>query len=356
MSTAKRRGRPPRRPAAAAAAAAAAEPSVVSETSAVEDTADNEVGETVGEQTFDLPSISATDIFLGQSYTFHSEIPSIVRDDPTASITLGVDEAGRGPVLGPMVYGIAYCLTDYEKSLSKKGFDDSKKLTAQVRSDLLQEICTAETELHANVGWAVRVMSARDISAGMLRPAGVGAYNLNAQAHDTTMNLIDEVLKKGVNVKEIFVDTVGPAATYQAKLQRRFPSTKVTVSKKADSLYPSVSVASICAKVTRDFALEEYFKLVSGSEPAPNTGSGYPSDPKTGIYLKGSMDSLFGWGPETRFSWSTAADMLKKDAEVVDWPDNDDEGNGDIGAFMSASAAGNDIKHWFGKPVAAAEL
>ncbi|KAK6363328.1 hypothetical protein TWF730_000764 [Orbilia blumenaviensis] len=253
-----------------------------------------------------------------------------------------------------MVYGIAYCLSDYEKSLSEKGFDDSKKLTAQIRSDLLQEICTPDTELYANVGWAVRVMSARDISAGMLRPAGVGAYNLNAQAHDTTMNLIDEVLKKGVNVKEIFVDTVGPAATYQAKLQKRFPTTKVTVSKKADSLYPSVSVASVCAKVTRDFALEEYFKLVSGDGEVPNTGSGYPSDPKTSVYLKGSMDGLFGWGTETRFSWSTAADLLKKEAETVDWPDNDDDGNGDIGAFMSAS--GNDIKHWFGKPVTAAEL
>lgn len=267
-----------------------------------------------------------------------------------------MDEAGRGPVLGPMVYGIAYCLSEYEESFKKKGFDDSKKLTAQVRCDLLQEICTSATELHANVGWAVRVMSARDISAGMLRPAGVGAYNLNAQAHDTTMNLIDEVLKKGVNVKEIFVDTVGPAATYQAKLQRRFPSTKVTVSKKADSLYPSVSVASVCAKVTRDFALEEYFKLASGSDEASNNGSGYPSDPKTVAYLKGSMDSLFGWGSEIRFSWSTAAGMLKKDAEVVDWPDNDDEGNGDIGAFMSASAAGSDVRYWFGKPATAAEL
>ncbi|KAF3085626.1 hypothetical protein TWF102_010091 [Orbilia oligospora] len=353
MSTAKRRGRPPRKP----AAAATTEPSVVSEPSAVEDNADNEVGgDTDAEETFDLPSISAIDIFQGQSYTFHSEIPSVVRDDPTALITLGVDEAGRGPVLGPMVYGIAYCVSDYEKSLSKKGFDDSKKLTAEVRSDLLQEICTSDTELHANVGWAVRVMSARDITSGMLRPAGVGTYNLNAQAHDATMNLIDEVLKKGVNVKEIFVDTVGPAATYQAKLQRRFPTTKVTVSKKADSLYPSVSVASICAKVTRDFALKEYFSLASGGGEVPNTGSGYPSDPKSIVYLKGSMDSLFGWGSETRFSWSTTAELLKKDAEVVDWPDNDDEGNGDIGAFMSTSSAGSDVRYWFGKPATAAEL
>ncbi|KAK6509557.1 hypothetical protein TWF481_004295 [Arthrobotrys musiformis] len=351
MST-KRRGRPPRK----SAATVSAEPSVVSEPSAVEDTAGNEVGETTEGQAFDLPSISAADIFQGQSYTFHSEIPSAVRDDPTASITLGVDEAGRGPVLGPMVYGIAYCLSDYEKSLSAKGFDDSKKLTAQVRSDLLQEICTPDTGLHANVGWAVRVMSARDISAGMLRPAGVGAYNLNAQAHDTTMNLIDEVLKKGVNVKEIFVDTVGPAQTYQAKLQRRFPTTKVTVSKKADSLYPSVSVASVCAKVTRDFALEEYFKLASSGKEAPNCGSGYPGDHKTVTYLKGSMDSLFGWGSEARFSWSTTEDMIKKDGEAVDWPDNDDEGNGDIGAFMSASATGNDVRYWFGKPATAAEL
>ncbi|KAJ6262138.1 hypothetical protein Dda_2943 [Drechslerella dactyloides] len=117
----------------------------------------------------------------------------------------------------------------------------------------------------------------------MLRPVGVGVYNLNAQAHDATIELIHEVMAKGVNIKEIYVDTVGPPATYQAKLARIFPSCKVTVSKKADALYPSVSAASIAAKVSRDFALEQYFKLAGLVPDAGegSVGSGYPSDPKT---------------------------------------------------------------------------
>ena len=47
---------------------------------------------------------------------------------------------------------------------------------------------------------------------------------------------------------EIYVDTVGPPEKYEAKLQDIFRSQKCTVAKKADSLYPCVSAASICAK------------------------------------------------------------------------------------------------------------
>ena len=54
--------------------------------------------------------------------------------------------------------------------------------------------------------------------------------------------------KKGVQVAEIYVDTVGPPEKYQAKLEDIFRSQKCTVAKKADSLYPCVSAASICAK------------------------------------------------------------------------------------------------------------
>lgn len=57
-------------------------------------------------------------------------------------------------------------------------------------------------------------MSARDISAGMLRPK-TSVYNLNSQAHDATFSMIEEVVQRGVNVAEVYVDTVGPPASYQ---------------------------------------------------------------------------------------------------------------------------------------------
>ncbi len=208
-------------------------------------------------------------------------------------------------------------------------------------------------------------MSARDISAGMLKP--VGTYNLNAQAMDATIELIKGVFAKGVNVKEIYIDTIGSPQTYQKKLERIFPTTMITVAKKADSLYPCVSAASVCAKVTRDTALEVSYQAYTSSsskdddEPAvvaDGWGSGYPSDARCSNWLKRNMDPLFGWGNECRFSWGTAKDLLeaKGGGAKVDWPVEDDEETMRLTNFFSTTSneedgAGGEIAIWFGRPV-----
>ncbi|ANZ73228.1 BA75_01503T0 [Komagataella pastoris] len=256
--------------------------------------------------TFIPPSVP--EISTHRTTTYVSEIPESVLENPGKPCCLGVDEAGRGPVVGPMVYGVSYCLEEYEPRLKDFGFADSKTLTEQKRSELLESLCNGDHELRKNVGWATTSISACDISSAMLKPHSIGNYNLNEQAHDVTMELIDKVLQKGVNLRHVFVDTVGPPASYQKKLQQRFPALLITVSKKADAIYPCVSSASVCAKVTRDVCL----RSSNGEENLLDCGSGYPSDPNTKKWLAQSIHPLFGWSRDVRFSWQTAKDCLEK--------------------------------------------
>ncbi|KAK3321229.1 ribonuclease H-like domain-containing protein [Cercophora scortea] len=285
---------------------------------------------------------------------------------PGPPCVLGVDEAGRGPVLGPMVYGIFYLPLPLSDPLLRTThhFDDSKVLTPTFRSALMSTLCTPATDLHTSCGWAISSLSARDIGAGMLRPAGAG-YNLNAQAMDATVDLIRGVYARGVNVTEIYVDTIGPPAAYQAKLERVFPMAKVTVAKKADSLYPSVSAASVCAKVTRDAALETLWRNRGGGggggdgEEAATMdwGSGYPSDARCSSWLKANMHPVFGWGPECRFSWGTAKDLLevgKAGPVKVDWPVDEDADTLRVTDFFvgrdEREKDSDELGTWFGTP------
>jgi ribonuclease H2 subunit A len=382
------------------------------------------------------PSIHREVLLSGDSYMHFSPVPPSLLPDPAVSTTspskasddatatkpvttlgppccLGVDEAGRGPVLGPMVYGVFYLPVAIADDLLKTThhFDDSKVLTPATRSALMAALCTAGSDLHDACGWAVSSLGARAIGAGMFAPAGA-AYNLNAQALDATIALIRGVLDRGVHVREVYVDTVGPPATHQARLQRAFPGLQITVAKKADSLYPCVSAASVAAKVTRDAALEVLFEArvaadearlgsaadeleEGGAEEAQEDhdevvdkkrkatgkdsgaaaskkkkagkkdddreemawGSGYPSDARCVGWLRRNMHPVFGWGPECRFSWGTVKDMLEGNGGVkVDWPLSDDEeGTSRLTDFFveggaDKDAAGDELGSWFGTP------
>ncbi|RPB00077.1 hypothetical protein L873DRAFT_1843280 [Choiromyces venosus 120613-1] len=310
-----------------------------------------------------LPSIDSAKILRGETYTYHSPIPKAIQEDPTGEVILGVDEAGRGPVLGPMVYAVAYCLKSDNPMLREHKFDGlpfllpplTTKLTHAFRTHLLQTLTTPSTTLHNNLGWSTISLSPRDISSGMLRSSTSSTYNLNAQAFDATTSLITAVLASGVNVKEIYVDTVGTASTYQTRLQKLFPSANVTVCKKADSIYPIVSAASVCAKVTRDAAIGVL--VPEGKE----IGSGYPGDDKTKGWLKRDMDLVFGWEVSmARFSWATARDMFEgggkngsaKGAGVeVVWPEEGEGAGQTLTGLWGAAAGGKGPAGWYGRSV-----
>ena len=328
--------------------------------------------ETSSNSAFLLPSIHPSPLLSGISYTHHSALPQSLLAGLTQPCVLGVDEAGRGPVIGPMVYGAFYLPLPLSTSLltESHGFNDSKLLTAAFRSSLVQSLCTPSTPLFESCGWAVRVMSARDISANQLRAGAT--YNLNQQAMDATIQLIQEVLARGVRVTEIYIDTIGDPASYQKRLERLFPNISITVAKKADSLYPCVSAASVCAKVTRDAALEVCWQEYAKGLPQPCSrqistdkggwGSGYPTDAKP--WLDRNMEPFFGWGNETRFSWGTAKDLLEvggKEAVKVDWREEEDEGFAwglmgmEKGAVEGEKVKG-ELAGWFGSAVGEGEI
>lgn len=230
---------------------------------------------------------------------------------------MGIDEAGRGPVLGPMVYATCFGPISRKDEIERLGFADSKQLTEKQRDVLFDCICSSSELL----GWKAEILSPNDISNGMLQRT---KYSLNALSHDTAKKLIRRVLDDGVLLSEVYVDTVGDPAKYQALLQDTFPHVKITVSKKADSLFPIVSAASICAKVLRDTTLKEWQFIEKDIEISSDFGSGYPGDPATKRWLQESLDQLFGYPSIVRFSWATCAIILDNKAYAVKWPDDDE--------------------------------
>ncbi|XP_029655818.1 ribonuclease H2 subunit A [Octopus sinensis] len=278
-----------------------------------------------------------------KNFVISSKVPDVTKEKPC---WLGIDEAGRGPVLGPMVYGTCYSPLEEKDHLKHLGLADSKTLTEEKRESILGKMTTDSVD---KIGWMVHILSPTFISNSMLKRT---KYNLNALSHDSAIGLITKVLALGVNVTEIYVDTVGDATKYQQKLEKQFPGIDITVAKKADSTYSIVSGASIFAKVARDRILKDWDFVEGIDVSAAECGSGYPNDPLTKKFLRHHMDKVFGFPQIVRFSWSTASSILDKDAALVEWEDDDEAddkenpgaGSASLLTFFS-SKADKGLKH-----------
>ena len=153
--------------------------------------------------------------------------------------------------------------------------------------------------------------------------------SLNKISTDAAVQLIRNALNLGINLKEVYVDTVGPPVTYQALLEKAFPESGIqfTVSAKADSKFPSVSAASIVAKVTRDRTVKNWVYAENHTDEIfdINFGCGYPSDPKTVKWLERSSDPIFGFPDLVRFSWKTTTNNLKDKVKKIKWENYEEE-------------------------------
>lgn len=220
---------------------------------------------------------------------------------------IGIDEAGRGPVFGPMVYGGCAWPMSCRSTFSKVGFKDSKQLTEEERDTLFALINEFDTNiLHQK---AV-VSSPLDITYSQL--AGT-RESLNTFSHNCAITIIKHFLSLGLRITHAFLDTVGDPDKYRRLLEDEFQGTKpkidFTVTSKADDLFPVVSAASIVAKVTRDRAIKDTV-LREKIEVSRDFGSGYPGDPITVKWLNDHFDQFFGYPSVVRFSWSTITNRL----------------------------------------------
>ena len=164
---------------------------------------------------------------------------------------LGIDEVGRGPWAGPLVVG-AVILGGVEID----GLDDSKKLTKK-RREALDEVIREQAAAWA-LGW---------VSAGELDDVGM-SQALRLATRRAVKQIQSQCKEKNLAFDEIIIDgTVNFLA--DTALERY-----VTVMAKADGLIPSVSAASIIAKVARDQYMTEQDVVYPGYGFASNAGYG----------------------------------------------------------------------------------
>ncbi|WP_287586405.1 ribonuclease HII [Candidatus Borrarchaeum sp.] len=219
---------------------------------------------------------------------------------------LGIDEAGRGAVLGNLVIaGVSFKKTDINE-LINIGVKDSKKLTPKKREALFPEIMNLCKECK------IIEVEPREIDDSVFDIKS----NLNLLEIQKMGEIIDALKPSMVYIDAI---TSNPKKfTEMLKQHLVYKNTTIIAENKADELYPMVAAASIIAKVTRDRAIEALRK----ESKFQDIGSGYPSDPQT-------ISSLKDWIKNrnipffVRKSWHTFVKMrdLQKNAKITQFFD-----------------------------------
>jgi ribonuclease HII len=204
-------------------------------------------------------------------------------------LVCGVDDAGRGPVIGPLI--IAGVLID-EKELDRLinlGVKDSKLLSPARRSQLAPEIIKIAVNHH--------VVSLSPAEIDEVVETGGRLHRLNRLEAHAMAKVITSLRP---DIAYVDASDVLPQR-YADHIAEKVPfEVKIVSEHKADRTYPVVSAASIIAKVERDKAVAELAKTYG------KMGSGYLSDPETIAFLENWMKTYGAYPEFVRKSWSPA--------------------------------------------------
>ncbi|MCK4650395.1 ribonuclease HII [Candidatus Pacearchaeota archaeon] len=210
------------------------------------------------------------------------------------TLLLGIDDAGRGPVLGPMILTGVLIKPEEEEIIQSWGAKDSKLLTPKKRREIGEKI--GEKFKHH-----IEVTQPKEIDE---------SPNLNYLEAIKTAKIINK-LTKNLNEKvKVIVDC--PSVNIQAwtnDVQQLIENPKIiqlSCEHKADLNHPVVSAASIIAKEKRE---DEIYKLKL--QLKTDFGSGYPADPKTKKFIAKNFNNE-KYKHIIRFSWNTIKRLIKE--------------------------------------------
>ncbi len=185
----------------------------------------------------------------------------------------GIDEAGRGPIIGPMVMCGVVIEEKDELKLAAIGARDSKLLSPKAREITYKKIIGIVKD------YKVEIISPEEIDAALKS----ATLNLNwLEAHKTA------AIVNYLNPDKVLMDCPSPncrAYTNYVKPLITNKNIKLIAEPKADVNYPVVSAASIIAKVIRDQQIEEIKKRIG-----IDFGSGYIADERTLNFVKENYD------------------------------------------------------------------
>ena len=204
-------------------------------------------------------------------------------------IVCGVDDAGRGSVLGPLVIAGISIERSKIKHLSEIGVRDSKQLSPARRENLYKKIIDIVDDYY------VAKISPRLIDQSVKKN----------QLNNLEAEYMAKVISK-LQPDSSYVDScdVNPVR-FGKKISKLAQSGKIYSRHHADSKFAVVSAASIIAKVNRDKEIEKLRKKY-------DLGSGYPSDSKTMKFVSNWIFTNKKAPQFVRASWKPVKLLLSK--------------------------------------------